>query len=109
MEPPPFRTPGNPMQKVSEGTLKGLAYMVAVFPIGPEPGTNFELWESRVRRLVSGGTWHPTKVVARQVETHLKRRNLYDVQSLLPMTKLYGSNKRDLMHPYAPVRRLVQQ
>ncbi len=55
-------------------------------------------------RQVSGGTWHPTKIVARQVEAHLKRRNRYDVQSHLPVTKLYGSDKWDLFLPYAPIR-----
>ena len=104
MEPSPFMTPWNPQQMKVEGILKGIGFVVGSLPIGPTPGTDFDLWKRRVSRLESGGTWHPTKVVARQVEAHLKGRNRYDVQSLLPMTKLYGSDKRDIYHPYAPIR-----
>ncbi len=32
-----------------------LGWMFLVFPIGPEPGTDFELWESRVRCLAGPG------------------------------------------------------
>ena len=94
MEPPPFQTLGN--SKIGQA-FQFLDIMVGAVSIGGEASD---------RETLVSGAWHPTKVLARHVEAHLKRGNLYDdVGVLLPVTKLYGSDKRDLWYlPYGPVR-----
>ena len=95
MEPPRLETRGS---SKAYQAVQVLGLLVGVLPIGGGDAA------SERSRPVSDGTWHPTKILARQVEAHLKGRNIYDVGILLPVTELFGSNKGDLYDPYAPIR-----
>ncbi len=63
-----------------------------------------QLWESQASRLESSQIWQPTEVLAQQVASHLNARTDYDVEIILPMTKLFVGDKRGQSNPYGPVR-----
>ncbi len=103
MEPPPLVVPTKFMLNLErlKGALDigpaGLIVGGVVIAIqGESVSQEAQDWESYASRLDSTQIWQPTKIVAQQVESHLKGRNLYDVQILLPMTKLYVGDKREL-------------
>ncbi len=102
IEPPPFVDPTHVYDNNAYNVLQVIRLLLGGGV--SERMLDTQLWESRVEDLESGRFWHPTYVVTRQVETHLKGRNLYDVQILIPETKLYVGDKRRLSDPYAPIR-----
>ncbi len=111
VEPPPLVVPNKFMLNLErlKGALDigpaGLVVGGVVIAIQSESvSQEAQDWESYASRLDSTQIWQPTKIVAQQVESHLKGRNLYDVQILLPMTKLFVGDKRDLLDPYGPIR-----
>ena len=111
VEPPPLVVPTN-FSLIFEtiGGYKDLGEFgfivggVVVLTQGESISQEAQDWESHASRLESTQIWQPTKIVAQQVESHLKGRNLYDVQILLPMTKLYVGDKRELgpLSAYGP-------
>ncbi len=112
VEPPPLVVPTNFTLNMER--LKGFLDIgpgglivggVAIAIQGESVSQEAQDWESYASRLESTQIWQPTKIVTQQVESHLKGRNLYDVQILLPMTKLFVGDKRELgpLSAYGPV------
>ena len=109
MEPPPFVEPTHVYDSKPYKVLRVIGVLLGGGG-GSGPVVDTQLWKSRVKEMESGRIWQPTYVVARQVEAHLKDRDLYDVQILLPVTKLYVGDKRGfyaLLAKQAPQRRLL--
>ena len=111
MEPPPLVVPTG-FTAAAElvrgygafGVLGLLVGGVVIAERSESLSQDADLWEARARLLESNQIWQPTSVVARQVETSLKSRDLYEVQSPAPLTKLFIGEKRGQFDPYGPVR-----
>lgn len=111
VEPPALEVPGNfllNMEKFKDFQVLGpggviIGGVVIALSSG-STSQEAEDWETYARQLESTQTWQPTEIVAQQVESHLKGRNSYDVQILLPMTKLYVDDKRGLLDVYGPIQ-----
>ncbi len=110
-EPPPLVVPDSfslGMEGLKGGLVLGPAGLIIGGVVTAMQGESISQeaqdWEKHASRFESRQIWQPTKIVAQQVQSHLKGRNLYEVQILLPMTKLFVGDKRGQLDPYGPVR-----
>lgn len=111
MEAPPLVVPTSftlSMETIGGGRDAGILGLivggVVVATRGESISQEAQLWESQASRLESSQIWQPTEVVAQQVASHLNARTEYDVEIILPMTKLFVGEKRGKFNPYGPVR-----